>query len=89
MIFLLYGGPHDMRSISLKLNSYTDRKESTFCKHYGDFSLGKSTIIERYAEFSSSSTNTDDVKRSGCPQWLVVPEIIKNFHKIALKYQDA
>lgn len=76
-----------MRSIgiSLKLNSHTDRKESTFCKHYGVFALGKSTIIERYAEFKGSSTNTDEVKCSGRPQWSVVPEIIKNFHKIALK----
>ena len=50
-------------------------------KHYGDSAPGKSTIIDWYAEFKRSC-RTDDTERSGRPKSAVVPENIKNVHKI-------
>ena len=54
-------------------------------KHYGDSAPGKSTIIDWYAEFKRGRTSTDDTERSGRPKLAVVPENIKNVHKIVLK----
>lgn len=54
-------------------------------KHYGDSAPGKSTIIDWYAEFKRGRTSTVDAERSGRPKSAVVPENIKNVHKIVLK----
>ena len=54
-------------------------------KHYGDSAPGKSTIIDWYAEFKHGRTSTDDTERSDRPKSAVVPENIKNVHKIVLK----
>ncbi|XP_076641941.1 protein GVQW3-like [Halictus rubicundus] len=54
-------------------------------KHYGGSAPGKSTIIDWYAEFKRGRTSTDDAERSGRRKSAVVPENIKNVHKIVLK----
>ena len=53
-------------------------------KRYGDSTPGKSTIIDWYAEFRRSRTNTDDAERSGRPESAVVPENITKVHIIVL-----
>ena len=45
-------------------------------KRYGDSTPGESTIIDWYAEFKRSRTNTDDAERSGRPKSAVVTENI-------------
>ena len=50
----------------------------------GDSVLGKSTIIDWYAEFKRGRTNTDDAERSGCPKSAVVPENITKVRQIVL-----
>ena len=37
-------------------------------KRYGDSALGKSTIIDWYAEFKRDRTTIDDAERSGRPK---------------------
>ncbi|CAK9826871.1 Histone-lysine N-methyltransferase SETMAR [Anthophora retusa] len=54
-------------------------------KRYGDSAPRKSTIIDWYAEFKHSLTNTDDAERSSRPKSAVVPENIKKVLKIVLK----
>ena len=54
-------------------------------KHYGDSAPWKSTIIDWNAEFKRGRRSTDDTERSGRPKSAVVPEKIKNVHKIVLK----
>ena len=51
-------------------------------KRYGNSAPGKSTIIDWYAEFKRSRTNTDDAERPGRPKLVVVPENITKVHKI-------
>ena len=51
-------------------------------KRYGNSAPGKSTIIDWYAEFKRSRTNTDDAERSGRPKSAVVPENITKVYKI-------
>ena len=53
-------------------------------KRYGDSAPGKSTIIDRYAEFKRGRTNTDDAERSGRPKSAVIPENITKVYKIVL-----
>ena len=53
-------------------------------KRYGDSELGKSTIIDWYAEFKRGRTNTDDAERSGDPKLAVITENIAKVHKIVL-----
>ena len=53
-------------------------------KRYGDSALGKSTIIDWYAEFKRGHTNTDDAERSSRPKSAVVLEKIIKVHKIVL-----
>ena len=55
-----------------------------FDKCYGESAPGKSTIIDRYAEFKRDRTNTDNANRSGRPKSAVVPENITKVHKIVL-----
>ncbi|XP_018350174.1 PREDICTED: putative uncharacterized protein FLJ37770 [Trachymyrmex septentrionalis] len=53
-------------------------------KHYGTSAPGKSTIIDWYADFKRGRTDTDDAHRSGRPNEAVVPEKIKQVHKLVL-----
>ena len=53
-------------------------------KRYGNSAPGKSTIIDWYAEFKRSRTNTDDAECPGHPKSAVVPENITKVHKIVL-----
>ena len=53
-------------------------------KRYGNSALGKSTIIDWYAEFKRDRTNTDDAESSGRTKSAVVPENIPEVHKIVL-----
>ena len=43
-------------------------------ERYGDYTPGKSTIIDWYAKFKRDRTNTDDAERSGRPKSAVVPK---------------
>ena len=53
-------------------------------KYYENSASWKSTIIDWYAEFECSRTNTDDAERSGRPKSAVVPKNITKVHKIVL-----
>ena len=53
-------------------------------KRYGDSAPGKLTIINWYAEFERSRTNTDDTKRSGRPKSAVFPINITKVYKIVV-----
>ena len=53
-------------------------------KRYGVSAPGKSTIIDRYAEFKRGRTNTDDAERSRRPKSAVIPENITKVYKIVL-----
>ena len=53
-------------------------------KCYGNSAPGKSTIIDRYAEFKRGRTNTDDAERWGRPKSAIVPENIRKVNKIVL-----
>ena len=53
-------------------------------KRYGDSASGKSTIIDWYAKFKRSRTNTDGAECSGRPKSAVLSENITKVHKIVL-----
>ncbi|XP_054737848.1 protein GVQW3-like [Anastrepha obliqua] len=52
--------------------------------HYGTSAPGKSTVIDWYADFKRGRTDTNDAHRSGRPNAAVVPEKIKQVHKLVL-----
>ena len=53
-------------------------------KRYGDFALGKSTIIDWYDKFKRRRTNTDYAERSVRPKSAIVPGNITKVQKIVL-----
>ena len=53
-------------------------------ERYGDYTPGKSTIIDWYAKFKRDRTNTDNAERSSHPKSAFVPGNIKKVHKIVL-----
>ena len=48
---------------------------------YGDSEPGKSTIIDRYAEFQRDCTNTDDAERTGRLKSAFVPDNLKDIRR--------
>ncbi len=51
-------------------------------KHYLEFALGKSNIIDWFAEFECGRMNTNDAPHSGHPKEMVTLENTVKVHKM-------